>query len=125
MKRLWISCIVLAALITATLLSSLYLQNLSQSVCDTLQQAQTYVQADNWDLAQERTAAAEQEWASHKGIYAALRHTDLNGVYEGFAQVNACLHAQESGEYIAANASLIARLEMLAQSDLLNLQNIL
>ncbi|MCD7947285.1 MAG: DUF4363 family protein [Oscillospiraceae bacterium] len=125
MKRLWISCIVLAALIIATLLSSFALQNLSQSVCDTLQQAQTYAKEEDWDAAYAYSAAAEKEWVSHKSLYAVTRHTELNGVYEGFAQVNACLKAREASEYTAANASLIARLELLAQSDLLNLQNVL
>lgn len=126
MKWFWVPCVILIAMLASTLASSWYLQTLTVSVKEQLQQAQTLVEGEKWSEAQDKTSAARSAWQEKEVyIHITLRHSDINEVYKGFERVEACIRAEEYAEYTAANAELIAHLELINQSEMLDIENLL
>jgi len=125
-KWLWVSCAILIAILVGTMASGRYLQNLASSVGEQLQQAQTFAEAGDWSGARDKTSAARSTWQEKEVcIHITLRHSDINEVYKGFERVEACVRAEEYAEYAVANAELIAHLELINQSEMLDIENVL
>lgn len=126
MKRLWIALALLAAVFGWTVYNSCYLGELTGEIGGLLTQAEAQAEVGRWEEAEKLTAAARRRW-EEKDLYlhVTLRHADTDEVYTGFREVAEFLTAQEQGEYSAANAKLIAQLELLAEAERLNLKNVL
>lgn len=126
MKRVWIALAILAAILTATLFHSFYLGHFTQDLMTLLETAEAEAEAGNWDSALELTQTARDKWnARDSYLHITLRHDVTDNIYISFREVTELLHCQEHGEYSAANARLIAGLELLSEAEQLTLQNVL
>lgn len=126
MKRLWISVILLASVFIATLVNSQYLKGFASNLTELLTEAESKAETGDWILADELTEQALQKWQGHDMyLYTMLRHADTDLVYSGFREAREFIHCQEGGEYSAANARLIAQIELLYEMEQFTLKNLL
>ena len=124
MKRLWFAVALLAVVFTATLLNSFYLKDFSTDLMDMLTQAEVKAEEGDWAAAEALTGAAMEKWQGKEMyLYTLLRHADTDLVYTGFREVNEFISCKEGGEYSAANARLIAQLELLYGMEQFTLKN--
>ena len=73
-----------------------------------------------------RSRAAAEKWEAQDAyLHVTLRHADTDSIYTSFREVVEFLDSREQGEYSAANARLIALIELLNESEQLTLKNIL
>lgn len=126
MKRLWIAAALLAAVFTATLINSHYLGSLSSELSDLLTLAEQRAEDGDWEQADRLTKEALEIWNGHDlYLYTTLRHSDTDLVFTGFREVQEFINCQEGGEYSAANAKLIAQIELLWEMEQFSLKNLL
>ena len=126
MKRLWIALALLAALLCGTLLHTWSLRGFTQGLSDALDEAQTLARADRWEDARSLTEEALQTWRERDVyLHVLLRHADTDQIYAGFQEAMEYLDCREGGEYSAANARLLLRLELLSEAERLTLKNVL
>ena len=126
MKRLWIAAALLAFLLGASLANAWYAQRLTEDLGQRLRQAQALTQEENWDQAQSVTRQVYEDWQSHHFYFHTLmRHSDTDQILRGFRQVLEYLSLQEPDQYNAANADLIAQLELLAEMEHASVVNVL
>ena len=126
MKRVWIALTILAAILCGTLYHSFYINSFTKDLTALLETAEAEAEAENWDKAQALTQTAQDKWAQRgQYLHITLRHDVTDGIYTGFREVVEFIQCQEGGEYSAANARLIAELELLAEAEQLTLKNIL
>jgi hypothetical protein len=126
MKRLWISVSVLLALLGSTLANSYCLNNIINDYTQKLSEAHRLAEADNWDAASELTKQVTKRWHKHDFYFhVMLPHRDIDEIHLTFQEVEEYLKLEESDQYNAANAKLIAQLGLLAEMEQLNLKNIL
>lgn len=126
MKRLWISLAIMAVIFTAALVNSRYLETFSTSLVDLLTQAEIQAEREAWADAGRLTQEALTLWEGKEDyLYTVLRHSDTDEIFSGFREVTEFIHCQEGGEYSAANARLIAQVELLYKMEQFNLKNLL
>ena len=126
MRRLWIALALLAAVFCGTLFNSWYLADLTGALSRTLAQAEARAEGGAWEEAEALTRQAYEAWSDWDVyLHVLLRHGDTDQVYTGFREVLEFLTCQEGGEYSAANARLIAQIELLSEAEQLTLKNIL
>lgn len=126
MKRIWIALALLLAIFGCAVYNGCYLGELTGEIGGLLTQAEAQAEAGRWEEAEKLTEAARRRW-EEKDLYlhVTLRHSDADQVYTGFREVTEFLASREQGEYSAANAKLIAQLELLAEAEQLSLKNVL
>ena len=118
MKRLWIAAALLAFLLGASLANAWYSQSLTGDMTDRLRQAQSLAEGENWDQAEAETQQVYEDWQDHHFyLHTLMRHSDTDQVLRAFRQVLEYLRLQEPDQYNAANADLIAQLELLAEME--------
>lgn len=126
MKRIWIACGLLTVILVATLCNSHYLTTYATSLTDLLKQAEIAAEGGDWEKAATLTKTAHERWDEKESyLHITLRHSDTDQVYTGFREVTEFIQCQEGGEYSAANAKLIAWIELLYEMEQLNLKNLL
>lgn len=126
MKRLWIAAGLLALLLAASLTNAWYAQKLTGDMGERLRQAQTLTGQGDWDRAEALTRQVYEDWQSHHFYFHTLmRHSDTDQVLRAFRQVLEYLQLQESDQYNAANADLVAQLELLAEMEQATVVNVL
>ena len=126
MQRLWIAAALLASVIILALWNSWYLKSYLTRISDLLVHAEVLAEEGDWEGAGRLTQDAYRRWDGKTGyLYTVLRHADTDEVYAGFREVREYLFCQEAGEYSAANARLVAQLELLWEMEQLTLQNLL
>lgn len=126
MKRLWISVFLMVFIFIATLWNVGYLTRFTNQITALLTDAETLAEDGNWAGAQSLTNDAKDLWESKEPyLYITLIHSDTDEIYVGFREVLEFIYRQEDGEYSAANARLIAGLELLHKMDEFTIQNIL
>lgn len=126
MKRLWIAAALLCAVFAAALWNSLYLRRLTSGMTDLLTQAEALAEKDQWEAASALTRQASQAWEDKDCyLHITLRHSDTDEISAGFREVQEFINCQEGGEYSAANARLITRIDLLWGSEQLTLENIM
>lgn len=128
MKRLWISAVIILSLTVLAGCHVLYLRHLTGEVIGLLDQAQEQVAEDDWAQAEALTRDAMAIWtANDLYLHSTLRHNEIDTVLVAFQEVLAFLEGQERqpAEYAAANRRLTAQLELLLESELPTLQNLL
>lgn len=126
MKRIIIAASILLLIFFATLGHSFYLSSFTRDLTALLETAESQAEKEDWQAARELTLTAANKWKD-KDVYLhiLLRHSETDSVYSGFREVMEFIQCQEGGEYSAANARLIAELELLSGSEQLTLKNIL
>ncbi len=126
MKRLWIAAGLLALLLAASLTNAWYAQKLTGNMGERLRQAQTLTGQGNWDRAEALTRQVYEDWQDHHFYFHTLmRHSDTDQVLRAFRQVLEYLRLQEPDQYNAANADLVAQLELLAEMEQATVVNVL
>lgn len=128
MKRLWVSVALVALLAGAAGVHAWYLKGITQELGKTLEQAQALVEQDEWAQAEARTREALELWEDQAFyLHSTLRHQDIDDVLTSFHEVLAFLEGRERqpSEYAAANARLRVRIDLLLESELPSLKNIL
>lgn len=126
MKRLVIAISILLLIFVLTLSHSFYISSFTRELTVLLENAEGNAEKGDWRSAEKLTQTALEKWEK-KGTYLhiLLQHSDNDSVYTNFQVVNEFIQCQEAGEYSAANARLIAELELLAEAEQLTLQNVL
>lgn len=126
MKRLWIATALLLAVFAATLVNSHYLKGYATQLTGLLTQAEAKAEGGDWSGADALTREALRLWEGNDlYLYTMLRHADTDLVYTGFKEVGEFIQCQEGGEYSAANARLIAQIELLYEMEQFTLKNLL
>lgn len=126
MKRFCAACIILLLLLTASLLSSRALSQLTDDCIQQLSSAQQRASEHDWEQARTLTQRAFQRWQAHRfSLYILLRHDDADDVLISFRCVEQYLQLEEMDQYAAANITLITQLELLAEMEQVSLENIL
>ena len=128
MKRLWISAVIILSLTVLAGCHVLYLRHLTGEVIGLLDQAQEQVAEDDWAQAEALTRDALAIWtANDLYLHSTMRHNEIDTVLVAFQEVLAFLEGRERqpAEYAAANRRLTAQLELLLESELPTLQNLL
>jgi hypothetical protein len=125
-KRLWISAALLLLLLAGALTNAWYAKNLTDSLAQQLDKAQTLTRQDDWETAQALTEQALERWQDHHFyLHAVLRHSDTDQIFRSFQAVLQYLDLQEMDQYAAANADLIAQLHLLAEMEQASVVNVL
>lgn len=126
MKRLWIAAALLAALLAGTLINAWYVQSLCDSLTRRLEDAQQLARESQWDRAETLTLQVYQDWQQHHFyLHSVLRHSDTDQILRTYRSVLQYLDIQELDQYAAANADLMAQLELLAEMEQASVVNVL
>lgn len=128
MKRLYISCGLIALLAVLSAAHTLYLSQFTNQLTGQLQQAQAQVELDNWETAVRLTRQAREQWMDREGyLHTTLHHSDIDAVLISFDETLAFLEGAEHqpAEYAAANARLITQLGLLLEAELPAITNLL
>ena len=126
MKRLYIAAGLLLVLLGASLTNAWYAQSLTGGMTDQLRRAQSLTEQDDWAQAEAVTRQVYEDWQSHRFYFHTLmRHSDTDQVLRAFRQVLEYLPLQEPDQYNAANADLMAQLELLAEREQASVVNVL
>lgn len=126
MKRIWVAAAILVLLFTGTMIHSFYISSVTEQITTILHEAEIKAENGEWESAMRLTETAQEKWSVRDAyLYIMLRHNETDNVYTGFREVAEFIQCQEGGEYSAANARLIAELELLAEAEQLTLKNIL
>ena len=127
MRRLTLSLLVLAGLVGLTLYNSHYLNDYTKELTTLLKQAEAAAADGDWDAAADKTEDALERWRSKEGyLHTVLQHRDTDNVLLAFQEVRQLIaHQEDGGEYSAANAKLIAQIELLYEMEQLNWKNLL
>lgn len=126
MKRVLIALGLLLAIFAGTLAHGWYLTSFTGELTALLTQAESGAERGDWATAKALTDEAHQKW-DEKDMYlhVLLRHSETDQVYSGFHEVEEFINCQEGGEYSAANARLMAEIDLLSEAEQLNLKNVL
>ena len=126
MKRLYIAAGLLLVLLGASLTNAWYAQSLTGGMTDQLRRAQSLTEQDDWAQAEAVTRQVYEDWQSHRFyVHTFLRHSDTDQVLRAVRQVLEYLPLQEPDQYNAANADLMAQLELLAEMEQASVVNVL
>lgn len=126
MKRLYIAAALLILLLGVSLANGWYAQNITGEMCRELRQAQLLAEVEDWSRAESITRQVYEDWQGHHFYFHTLmRHSDTDQVLRAFRQVLEYLRLQEPDQYNAANADLMAQLELLAEMEQASVVNVL
>ena len=126
MKRLYIAAALLLLLLGASLTNGWYAQNITGEMCKELRQAQLLAEVEDWSQAESITRQVYEDWQGrHFYFHTLMRHSDTDQVLRAFRQVLEYLRLQEPDQYNAANADLMAQLELLAEMEQASVVNVL
>ena len=126
MKRLWIAAALLLFLLGASLANARYAQNVTDGMRERLRQAQALAEQEDWNRAEALTRQAYEDWQGHHFYFhTTMRHSDTDQVLRDFRSVLEYLQLQEPDQYNAANADLMAQLELLAEMEQPTVVNVL
>lgn len=126
MKRVLIACAILLLIFFAALAHSFYISSFTGDLTALLEAAEVNAENNDWAAAETLTQTARERWDSTDAyLHILLRHSETDAIYTGFREVQEFIQCREGGEYSAANARLIAELELLSEAEQLTLKNIL
>ena len=126
MKRLYIAAALLIALLGASLTNAWYAQRLTGGMREELSRAQHLTEQGNWGRAEALTRQVYEDWQGrHFYFHTLMRHSDTDQVLRAFRTVLEYLRLQEPDQYNAANADLMAQLELLAEMEQATIVNVL
>lgn len=126
MKRLWIAAVLLLLLLGASLTNAWYAQNITDGMRQQLRLAQTLAEQGDWSRAESLTRQAYEDWQGrHFYFHTTMRHSDTDQVLRNFRSVLEYLRLREPDQYNAANADLMAQLELLAEMEQPTVVNVL
>ncbi len=126
MKRLWIAAVLLAVLLAGSLGNAWYAQRLADGLTERLEQARALTWTGEWDRAEELTREVFRDWQdSHFYLHTVMRHSDTDQILRAFRAVLEYLELEEMDQYAAANADLVAQIQLLAEMEQASVVNVL
>lgn len=126
MKRLWISALLLVALFVTSIAHTQRVAHITEDISALLEQSAAAATADDWSTAHNSTAQAMELWEQTEPYFSVmLCHSNTDEVSTAFQEVLGFLAHQSAPEYASANATLIAKVEHLAEIEALNWSNLL
>lgn len=126
MRRLLIAVTLLVLVLCGAWGSTNHLGELTGQMSSLLTQAENLGENGDWESALSLTRQAETFWKDHAFYFhILLRHSDTDNITQSFREVKEFLRCQESGEYSAANAILIGRIDLLYEQERCTLKNLL
>ena len=126
MKRLWIAVVILFTMLGSTLGNSWYLNGLISDSAHRLTSAQELAVSDNWEDAIRLTEQVVDNWEQHDFyLHIMLPHRDIDDIHLTLREVQEYLKLEETDQYTAANAKLVAQLGLLGEMEQLNWKNVL
>ena len=118
MKRLYIAAALLALLLGLSLVNGWYSERLTGEMREQLRQAQRLAEEEDWGRAEAVTRQVYEDWQNrHFYFHTTMRHSDTDQILRSFRAVLEYVRLQEPDQYNAANADLIAQLELLAEME--------
>lgn len=125
-KQLAAAMALLIVLLGCSLGNAWYAQRLTEAIAKPLEQAQHLARADRWEEAAKLTQESYDNWNGHHFyLHAVLRHSDTDQILRSFRAALEYLKLEELDQYAAANADLLAQLELLAEMEQAALVNVL
>lgn len=116
MKRGWLAAALLVAMAGLAGWHTYTLGSLTGELGAVLTRAEELAEAGDWDGADQATRTALERWdEKHFYLHATLEHDLTDEIALGFAETLEFIQCREEGEYSAANARLIAKLELLGE----------
>ena len=126
MRRLWIAAGLVGLLLAASLTNAWYAQKITDDMGRRLERAQELAQGEDWGEAERITRQVFQDWEErHFYFHTLMRHSDTDEILRAFREVLEYLEVREIDQYRAANADLVAQLELLAEMEQATLVNVL
>ncbi len=126
MRRLWIAAGLVGLLLAASLANAWYAQKITDDMGRRLERAQELAQGEDWGEAERITRQVFQDWEErHFYFHTLMRHSDTDEILRAFREVLEYLEVREIDQYRAANADLVAQLELLAEMEQATLVNVL
>ncbi len=126
MRRLWIAAGLVGLLLAASLANAWYAQKITDDMGRRLERAQELAQGEGWGEAERITRQVFQDWEErHFYFHTLMRHSDTDEILRAFREVLEYLEVREIDQYRAANADLVAQLELLAEMEQATLVNVL
>ena len=126
MKRFWAAAILLAVLLAGTFASARYARTFTGELARQLERAQDCAAREDWEGARALSRAAFQRWQEERfPLHVLMRHSDTDQIYRSFRALEQYLALEESDQYTAANAELMAQLELLGEMEQPSWENIL
>lgn len=126
MKRGWLAIALLAAMVALAAWHACAMTALTGGLTDALEQAENLAEAGDWDGARQATMDAQSRWDDAGfHLHVTLDHAVVDEVSAGFAETLEFLELREAGEYSAANARLMERLELLGEMERPSPENLL
>lgn len=126
MKKGWLAVGLLAAMVILAFCHVSKLGALTGELGQALREAEALTEGGNWGQAGELTQKARQRWEEHSFyLHVTLDHNSTDEIAAGFAEVSEFLEHREAGEYSAANARLMEKLELLGEMEQPSLENLL
>lgn len=126
MNRLFAALAILTLLLAGSLYNAWYVQSLTDSMANQLEQAQQFARWSQWEEAAHLTRQVYQNWQGHHFyLHTVMRHSDTDQILRQFRSVLEYLSIREWDQYTAANADLIAQLQLLAEMEQASLVNVL
>ena len=125
-KQLAAAMALLIVLLGCSLGNAWYAQRLTEAIAKPLEQAQHLARADRWEEAAKLTQGSYDNWNGHHFyLHAVLRHSDTDQILRSFRAALEYLKLEELDQYAAADADLLAQLELLAEMEQAALVNVL
>ena len=126
MRRLWIAAGLVGLLLAASLANAWYAQKITDDMGRRLERAQELAQGEDWGEAERIPRQVFQDWEErHFYFHTLMRHSDTDEILRAFREVLEYLEVREIDQYRAANADLVAQLELLAEMEQATLVNVL
>lgn len=126
MKRILIAAAILLFTFAAMLCHSFYISAFTDDLSAILETAEARAEEGDWTSARELTHTAREKWeAKDAYLHILLRHNETDNIDTQFREVAEFIQCEEGGEYSAANARLIAGLDLLSEAEQLTLRNVL
>lgn len=126
MNRLWLSCLLLLSLLVTTLGSAWYMEGLTDSLTDGLEQAEVLARRGAWVQADRVTRQCLDSWQEHEEyLHIVSHHADTDQILTCFLAVLEYLKLEEMDRYAAENRQLIVRLELLSEMEQPDILNVL
>ena len=126
MKRIWVSILIMTATLALALGNGWYLQRLTDSMAQELENAQILAEEGDLDGARELTGQVYERWQARQTYLCVVaRHGDTDEIRTGFQEVLQLLRwPDELPEYAAANARLREALGVLAELERFSVRNL-
>ena len=126
MKRLVCAAAILVLVFAGTLYTGEYLSGLVGGSRDDLIHSGELAEQGDWAQALRITEQAYSAWLENDfWLHVLLHHKDIDGVLLSFYEVREYLKLAEPDQYTAANARLVAQLQLLIESEQLTVKNVL